>query len=171
MENLNAGRRATASASNAASGRGGKFFTWTLEKRTEARRVARGTLERAAFFKCCWEILVFRVMREAAEDALALILWGDLRGDLVETCSFPTTLARIHALDEAETPEYHNYPAGDSSSGDSEESTADMQLAVQALTATADGESAALCQFCIRRSRRTCFCCHVSLCSSHAFGG
>ena len=105
MENLNAGRRATASANEAAPGQGGKFFAQTFEKRAEARRVARGTLERAAFFKCCWEILVFRVMREVAQDALGLILWGDLRGDLVETCRFPTTLARIHALDEAMTPE------------------------------------------------------------------
>ena len=35
----------------------------------------------------------------------------------------------------------------------------------------AGDELAELCQFCIRRARRTCYRCNVGLCSSHAKGG
>ena len=119
-------------------------------------------------------------MREAAQDALGILLWGALRGDLVETCCFPTTLARIYALDEAATPTYQDSQVENMSNealglaGNTEapeENTAEPQSAAQAVAATAGRESAELCQFCVRRSRRTCFNCYVSLCHSHAVGG
>jgi len=139
LENLNAGRRAASTAREAASKKGGnKFLAETQEQRAEERRVARERLDRASFFRCCWEILVFRLVREVAQDALGLITWGDLRGDLVETCRFPTTWARIHALDEACTPEYRECPADESTDEDSPEAPAAAAAAEVAAAATAE---------------------------------
>ena len=115
-ERLNKGCRATAIARYSALGQGGtnaEFNNETQERRAKARQIAREYLDRTSFFLFCWDILVFRVIREAAEDALGLILWGRLRENLVETCRFPTTLARIHILNEAATPDYRDHPADD----------------------------------------------------------
>ena len=42
---------------------------------------------------------------------------------------------------------------------------------MQVPRAPAGGESTELCQFCIRRARRTCYRCNVGLCRAHAKGG
>ena len=122
MEHLNAERRAVAQARETAPvAKGSRFLAETQKQRAELRRVARERLDRASFLQCCWEIITFRMLQEVAQDALALVVWGDLRGDLVERCRFPTTWARIQALDEAGTPEYRECPADDPASDGSGE--------------------------------------------------
>ena len=111
---LNRGCRATTITRHPAVEQGGATAALNNEAqegRERARQIAREYLDSTSFLQCCWEILVFRMVREAAETALGLILWGQLSENLVETCRFPTTLARIHILNEAATPDYRDHYA------------------------------------------------------------
>ena len=106
------GCRETAIARHSAVEQGGTISERrdeAQEERAKARQTAKEYLDSTSFLQCCWEILVFRTIREAAETAMGLILCGQLSSNLVETCRFPTTLARIHLLHEATTPEYRDH--------------------------------------------------------------
>ena len=137
-------------------------------------RAAKEYLDSTSFRQCCWEILAFRVMREAAETAMGLIIWGQLSCNLVEMCRFPTTLARIHALHEATTPAYrdHYEDVEDLDEGEDRVSTAVWaQKAPGAGQGRAGSQSRCdvePCSFCPRQRRRTCYHCDAGLCRAHA---
>ena len=177
IERLNAGCRKTAVTQHSAEEQGGKVSerrSTAQEERVKVMQTAKEYLDSSSFRQCCWEILVFRMMREAAETAMGLIIWGQLSCNLVEMCRFPTTLARIHALHEAVTPAYRDhYDDVD----DFEEDEDRVSTAVWAQTGPGGSQAPAgsqsrcdaeLCWHCSRLRRRTCFRCNAGLCRAHA---
>ena len=168
IERLYTGCRETATARHSAAEQGGTISerrNKAQEERAKARQTAKEYLDITSFIQCCWEILVFRTMREAAETAMGLIIWGQLSCELVETCRFPTTLARIHLLHQATTPEVRDHY---DDLEDLDESEDRVPTAAWARTAPRAGRNAEPCWFCSGRVRRTCYHCNAGLCRAHA---
>ena len=162
------GCRETAIARHSAAEQGGTISerrNEAQEERAKARQTAKEYLDSTSFLQCCWEILVFRTVREAAETAMGLIIWGQLSSNLVETCRFPTTLARIHILHEATTPEYRDHY---DDVEDLDEYDARVPDAVRTLGTPWTERGAEPCWFCSSRVRRTCYHCNAGLCRTHA---
>ena len=105
---------------------------------------------------------------------MGLIIWGPLSCNLVETCRFPTTLARIHALHEATTPAYRDHydDVEDLDEGEDGSSTAVWAQAVPGAGQEHAGSQFRCdvepCCFCSRQRRRTCYHCEAGLCRAHA---
>ena len=89
MEDFNARNRASTSVADGTIRQGGNLFAQALEERAKARERAKETLDRSVFLSCCWRILAFRAMREVVQDALGLLVWGELRDDLLDSGGFP----------------------------------------------------------------------------------